>query len=266
MSESLLKGRVAVISGALGDIGRAVALEIARLGADVAMSDLAAPVRAEDLLRAVKAMGRAATYSSVDVTDAGEVERWAESVQRELGLGTLVIPCAATVTVESVRELTAEKWRRELDVNLSGSFFVAQAWVRRMLAAERDGRVVFVGSWAASVPHAHVPAYSVSKAGVRMLCQCMALDLARTGILVNEVAPGYVDAGLSAAVFREKAGARESAERRVPTGRLITPEDVAGQVAYLCTYASRHMTGTVLLMDGGLSLGAAQTSTDGGAR
>jgi glucose 1-dehydrogenase len=89
---------------------------------------------------------------------------------------------------------------------------------------------------------------------MRMLCKCMALDLAPTGILVNEVAPGYVDAGLSAAVWIKNPEARENAAERVPIGKLIDAADVAQQVAHLCEPDNRHMTGSVLLMDGGLSL------------
>jgi NAD(P)-dependent dehydrogenase (short-subunit alcohol dehydrogenase family) len=88
-----------------------------------------------------------------------------------------------------------------------------------------------------------------------MLCRTMALELASSGILVNEIAPGYVDAGLSAVVFRQHSGAREQAARRVHTGRLIAPTEVAEQVAYLCGDSGEHLTGSVLLMDGGLSLG-----------
>jgi len=246
---------VAIISGACGDIGRAIALELSRRGAAVGLSDIVAPEAAESLVRKVRAMGRSARYDRVDVTDALAVERWIGNVQNEVGDVKWVIASAATVTIASAMLVTPEQWRRELDINLSGSFFFARAGAASLLKAKRDGRIIFVGSWAAHAPHANLPAYSVSKAGVRMLCQCMALELAPHGITVNEVAPGYVDAGLSAAVFRENAGAREKAAQRVPIGRMMTAEDVARQVAYLCFDASPHTTGSVLLMDGGLSLG-----------
>jgi len=246
---------VAIISGACGDIGRAIALELSRRGAAVGLSDIVAPEAAESLVREVRATGRSARYDRVDVTDAMAVERWVGGVQNEVGDVKWVIASAATVTIAGAMQVTPEQWRRELDINLNGSFFVAKAGATGLLKGKRDGRIVFVGSWAAHAPHANLPAYSVSKAGVRMLCQCMALELAPHGITVNEVAPGYVDAGLSAAVFRENAGAREKAAQRVPIGRMMTAEDVARQVAYLCFDASPHTTGSVLLMDGGLSLG-----------
>jgi NAD(P)-dependent dehydrogenase (short-subunit alcohol dehydrogenase family) len=246
---------VAIISGACGDIGRAIAIELARRGAAISLSDVIAPEAVDALLREVHAMKRSARYDRVDVTDAAAVERWVGNVQKEVGDVNWVIASAATVTLADAMKVTSDQWKREVDVNLNGSFFVARAGAANMLQSKREGRIVFVGSWAAHSPHANLPAYSVSKAGVRMLCKCMALELAPHGIVVNEVAPGYVDAGLSAAVFRENAGAREKAAGRVPIGRLMTSEDVAKQVAYLCFDASPHTTGSVLLLDGGLSLG-----------
>src|SRR5690606_4165709 len=102
-------------------------------------------------------------------------------------------------------------------------------------------------------PHPHIPAYSASKAALRMLMRCMALDFAPQ-ILVNEVAPGYVNAGLSGRIFAEQPHLAEEARRRVPVQRLMEPEEVAQQVAHLCDPQNRHMTGSVLTMDGGLSL------------
>lgn len=246
---------VAIISGACGDIGRAIALELARRGASLALSDIVAPVEADSLLREVHALGHSARYDRVDVTDADAVESWIRNVETNVGDVKWVVASAATVTIAGAMHVTPEQWRRELDINLNGSFYVARSGGASMLRAKQSGRIVFVGSWAAHAPHANLPAYSVSKAGVRMLCQCMALELAPHGIAVNEIAPGYVDAGLSAEVFRKNPGARDEATRRVPSGRLMTAEDVARQASYLCFDASPHTTGSVLLMDGGLSLG-----------
>lgn len=246
---------IAAISGAAGDIGRAIAIELARRGASLALSDVLAPEKTEFLLREVRSMGRSARYERVDVTDAGAVDAWIARVQHETGDLQWIVASAATVTIADAMHVTSDQWKRELDVNLSGSFFVARAGARELLKAGRSGRIVFVGSWAAHAPHANLPAYSVSKAGVRMLCQCMALELASHGIAVNEVAPGYVDAGLSAEVFRQDPRARDNSNRRVPIGRMMSAEEVARQVAYLCFDASPHTTGSVLLMDGGLSLG-----------
>lgn len=252
-----LRGQVAVVSGGLGDIGRAIALELARLGADVAAGDILPAAKAAPFLAALRRLGRRARYDRVDVADARAVRRWVAAVERSLGLPTLVVPNAAIVTIAKSHALTPAQWRREMQVNLDGAFHLAQAGALRLLAKKKPGRIVFVGSWAGHRPHPYIAAYSVAKAGLRMLGQCMALDLAPHGILVNEVAPGYVDAGLSGRIFKADPALKARCTRRVPIGRLLAPEDVAFEVAHLCDPRNRHMTGSVSVMDGGLSLQSA---------
>jgi glucose 1-dehydrogenase len=249
-----LSNQVAIISGGLGDIGRAIALELARRGADIAISDILDVSAARDFADQLTPIGLRHRYDRVDVSDARQVSTWIATVERELGVPTLIIPNAATVTLAGVRDVTPEQWSLELRVNLDGAFHMARAAALRLLEHKRPGRIVFIGSWAAHAPHNAIPAYCVAKAGLRMLCKCMAVDLAPQGILVNEVAPGYVDAGLSAHLWAKNPGAREKAAARVPTGQLIGAAEVAMQVAHLCEPENRHMTGSVLLMDGGLSL------------
>ncbi len=195
-----------------------------------------------------------AHYAQVDVGDAAAVGAWIDAVEAELGIATLIVPNAAIVTLKNALDITPEEWQRELRVNLDGAFHVAQAGAKRLRHHERAGRIVFIGSWAAHAPHSHIAAYSVAKAGMRMLSQCLALDLAPHGITVNEVAPGYVNAGLSAQIWEKHPHLRQKAVGKVPVRLLIEPEEVALQVAYLCEESSRHITGSTLLMDGGLSL------------
>ena len=251
---SALAGQVAILSGGLGDIGRAIALELAGQGADMAIGDLQAAGLAAPFLAELEKRGRRARYDLVDVTDAAAVRTWVQAVEQDLGTPTLIIPNAAIVTLANVRQVTPEQWSRELRVNLDGVFHLAQAAVLRLLHLHKGGRVVVIGSWAAHAPHEHIPAYCVAKAGVRMLCQCMALELAPFGILVNEVAPGYVDAGLSGRIFDAQPERRTKATQQVPIHQLIQPQDVAWQVAHLCAPRNAHMTGSTLLMDGGLTL------------
>lgn len=253
MPESLDE-QVAIISGGLGDIGRAIALELARRGADVALGDVLDEADAHPILRQIRALRRNCRYDRVDVRDADAVYRWVEAVEAELGAATLIIPNAAVVHLTNIRELTPTIWRDELSVNLDGAFHLAQAATQRLLSAGKTGRVVFIGSWAGHAVHKHIPTYCVSKAGMRMLCQCMAAELAPHGIYVNEVAPGYVDAGLSGRFFKEDPEVKRQSRARVPSRQLIEPEEVACQVAYLCEPRARHYVGATLVMDGGLSL------------
>lgn len=249
-----LEEQVALISGGLGDIGRAIARELATHGADIALCDLRSASDAGPFLAELRALGRRAHYDAVDVSDADAVQHWVRDVESTLGVPTLIIPNAAQVTQADVRQLSAEQWSRELRVNLDGAFHLAQAGALRLVEHRKPGRIVFIGSWAAHRVHAHIPAYCVAKAGLRMLCQCMALEFAPHGILVNELAPGIVDAGLSAQLINGNAALREAVRRLTPVGELVASEDIARGVAFLCDPANRQMTGSVLLQDGGMSL------------
>lgn len=237
---------LAAISGGLGDIGKAIARALSRAGAEVALADL---------LPESEAKSDGHYYSRVDVSDAEAVDRWFEEVTRKFGRApNLIIPNAAIVTFKPHLEITPGEWKRELDVNLNGAFYFADSGTRRLVQADQPGRVVFIGSWAGHAPHRRLPAYSVAKAGLRMLTQTLALELASRGILVNEVAPGYVNAGLSGRVFDADPELALTSKKKVPIQKLISADDVAMQVLYLCSPASTHLTGTTIVQDGGLSL------------
>ena len=253
MPDSLV-GSTAIISGGLGDIGRAIALDLAVRGADIAIGDLLDQDRASALLSDLKRMGRKARYDRVDVSYADQVQEWLTKVERAMAVPDLVIPNAAVVNPADIRTLAPGQWARELQVNLNGAFYLAQAGALAMLRKGIPGRIVFVGSWEGHAPQIDTPSLCVSKAAIRMLCQCMALDLAPDGILVNEVSPGYVDAGVSRRIFSERPDSRSRAVSEVPVGGLAAPDEVAWQVAHLCSPENRQMSGAVILMDGGLSL------------
>jgi NAD(P)-dependent dehydrogenase (short-subunit alcohol dehydrogenase family) len=248
-----LADHLAIISGGLGDIGRACAVELARRGADVAVGGRSDGGRVEPLQAEVEGLGRRFRFDQVDVADSDAVSRWVDAVEGDLGVPNLVIPNAAIDEFTPFEHLTPEVWRRHIDINLNGAFYLAHTVAKRLLVSSMPGRIVFIGSWAAHAPHAHLPAYGVAKAGLRMLCQCMALDYAPHGILVNEVAPGFVNAGTSGDYFRQHPEAIPEALAKVPVGKLMDPEEVAKHVAYLCNPKNHYMVGSVLVCDGGLS-------------
>jgi len=251
---TVLAGQVAILSGGLGDIGQACAVELARRGADVAVGDLWFDDRVKRLRDEVEGLGRRFRFDEADITDEGQVTDWLDSVNETLGTVTLGICNAAIVEPLDFTQLTADAWRRHLDVNLTGAFLLANSVARRLVEQKKPGRIVFLGSWAAEQVHAHIPAYCVSKAGVRMLCRSMALEYSRNDILVNEVAPGIVNAGLSRQLLEEDADLQGEMIRKIPTGRIMMASDVARLVAWLCEPENNHMTGAVLQGDGGISL------------
>jgi NAD(P)-dependent dehydrogenase (short-subunit alcohol dehydrogenase family) len=246
--------RIAAISGGLGDIGQACATTLASLGADIAICDEKAGDRVGELRRKVERLGRRFHFAQVDVADDEAVRGWFEAIERELGVADIAIVNAAIVELCNFDEMTAESWQRHLDVNLTGGMNVANTAASRMAAAGVQGSIVLLGSWAAAAPHVHIPAYCVTKAGVRMLGQLLALHYAAKGIRVNEVAPGLVDAGMSRELFQKNPALRERMASQVPLGRLMTADEVAWQVSQLCHPTNANTTGATITCDGGISL------------
>jgi glucose 1-dehydrogenase len=252
--DKLYKDKTVLISGGLGNIGRAIVMQFAQQGANIAIGDLLPDSAATSFIEQLQQYDGSYSYTTVDVTDHNAVEQWVADVHQKQGIANIIIANAATVTLAGIHQLTAAQWSKEIQINLTGAFHVTQAATSRLLAHQQPGRVVFIGSWAAHAPHANLSSYCVSKAGIRMLCQCMALELAPHQILVNEIAPGYVAAGLSIQVWKQNPDAQKEAIQKVPIKKIISPEQVAWQVVNLCRPENEQMTGSTILMDGGLSL------------
>lgn len=251
----IFENQVAIISGGVGDIGFATAIEMAKQGAHVALCDKHAAEEVADKLTLLESYGVRASYQRVDVANAREVKCWVDGVVGTLGVPTLIVANAGVTRYAGIHEIAPDEWAADMGVNLNGAFYMTQATTAILREKGLSGRVVFVGSWAGTHVHSHMPAYSVSKAGMSMLCKCMALDLAPYDILVNEIAPGYVDAGLSGQYLKANPDQVSVATQRVPIHRLMGAEEVAKQIVFLCHPDNRQMTGSTLLMDGGLSLG-----------
>jgi glucose 1-dehydrogenase len=242
-----LADAIAIISGGLGDIGRATAHALRCAGATVALGDVIPHRRARLAMPGFH-------YTRVDVTRETSVRNWLGGVEKKFGVPTIIVSNAAIVRPGGSCEATDGDWRATIDVNLTGAFLVARCAAQGLKRAKLRGRIILVGSWAAHAPHPHLVAYCVAKAGLRMAMKCLALELAPFGIAVNELAPGFVDAGLSAKLFSRDLRAKEKAKRKVPLARLMNADDVARGVLELCQPDDRHRTGSVLLLDGGLSL------------
>lgn len=245
---------VVLVTGACGDIGRAIALAFAQTGARLVLNDLVAEQTAEPLMDAIRAAGGEASYFAADVTNSAAVDLLVESAVKLYGPPDICIGNAGIVEVSPFLELTPESWRRHIDINLTGCFHVGQAAARRMVLAGKPGRIIFNSSWVQDVPSANISAYCVAKSGLKMLARTMALELGRHQIAVNLIAPGFVDAGLSGKLYREQPGLREAGMKLVPLGYIITAAEVAAAVMMLCSPAAAYMTGSTLLIDGGNSL------------
>lgn len=248
-STQQLQGLGVAITGAAGDIGHAMALELARRGAAITMIDRVPEREAAGRIEAVAAAGRC-SYRQADVTDRAALEAALRGVDPlDVAIGN-----AGIVESASFLDVTAEQWQAHLDINLTGCFNVGQIAARLMVARERSGLVLFTGSWVGEIPWPEIGPYCVSKAGLRMLARSMARELAAHGIRVNVVAPGIVFAGMARRQYEADPAYARRASVVVPLGELGTAEQIAQATAFLCSSEATYMTGSVLLVDGGASL------------
>jgi len=248
-----VRRRSVLVTGGLGDIGLATGLRLASDGHAVTLADLADSTEGEGRVEAASrnvASQARMQYVQVDVTDAAQLDA---AINGTAGLDT-VIANAGTVRSAPFLDITAEDWRAQLDVNLTGAFLTAQTASRRFVLEGTPGLVLFTGSWVADVPWPEITAYIATKAALQMVARQAARELAPYGIRSNVVAPGIVRAGLAKQQLLDEPQYAARAARVVPLGDLQTPEQVAAAFSFLCSTDAEYMTGSTLLVDGGASL------------
>ena len=246
----MLAGKTALITGAAGDLGSAMARHLAKNGAHVVMWDIKMPDDAAAAVARVQADDAAAEYRVVDVRDRPAVNQAMRSIAR------LDIVCsnAGIVQAQPFLEVTPDNWQNHIDVNLTGCFNVCQAAALKMVADQTAGRIILTSSWVGSIPWPEITPYTVSKAAVNMLVKQMARELSPWRILVNAIAPGIVDAGLAGRQLREEPQYAARVAKVIPLVKPGTPEEIGEAVVYLAGPQSAYMTGSILTLDGGCSL------------
>lgn len=243
-----LNGKLCAITGAGGGIGRAVALSMVRAGARVVLLDRDAGTCAETQA-AVRALGADAPSIFCDVSDASSVSAAAAQSLAQCGPADILVNNAGLLRPGPIATLPLEEWNRLLSVNLTGYFLCAQAFGAQMLA-RNSGALVHIASIASRFPQGFSGAYSVSKAGVVMLSQQLALEWGPSGIRSNVVSPGLVRTPMSEA-FYQAPGVAEKRANIVPLGRVAVPEDMADVVTYLASPRAGYVNGEDICVDGG---------------
>lgn len=246
-----LAGRRVVVTGGSRGIGRAIVLACAREGAAVAFNYATNAAAAADTVDAARAHGATVVAVQADVADPDAVAQVFRDAKRELGGAPDVLVNNAAVTHDALVMMTGDAaWARVLATNLTGAFLCSKAALRGMIAG-KWGRIVNVVSPAAFLGKEGAGAYAASKGGLVALTKSLAREVARFGITVNAVSPGLVDTGL---IEGMAAAQRQALESRIPLGRLATPEEVAAAVLHLAAPSSGYVTGSVLHVDGGLTM------------
>ena len=246
--------RVGLITGGVGDLGFASAKKMAEMGLDLALLDIKErPERVE----ALRAKGARVLFVRADVASREAVRAAVDQVWQEFGRLDVCM-CNAGISMNvPFLEYTVEEWNQHMDVNLNGYFHVTQEVAGRWVSEARRGKVIFTGSWVQDIPYKLIAPYCVSKAGVWMLARCAALELAPHGITVNAIAPGIVEAGLTARELRDFPEFREEFMSLIPLGKIQQARDVAEVVGFLVSDASNYLTGSTITCDGGCVVGAA---------
>jgi 3-oxoacyl-[acyl-carrier protein] reductase len=242
-----LAGRVALVTGAAQGIGKAVALLLARNGADIVVSDINLE-KAEETANEIKSIGRKALAVKGDVANWNDVERMVEVILEKFAKIDILVNNAGITRDKLVLRMTEEDWDAVLDVNLKGTFHCTKAVVRHM-AKQRSGKIVNIASVVGEMGNAGQANYSASKAGVIGLTKTIAREFAQRGININAIAPGYIETPMTE-VLPEKA--REELKKLIPMERLGKPEDVAEAVLFLVSEESNYITGHVLNVNGGI--------------
>lgn len=243
-----LAGKTALVTGAAGGIGLAIAHRLATDGARVAIADL----RAERLTDALKQLPGAGVSLVADISSEVGVDRMIAEAEERLGpLDILVNNAGVAEPIVRTIDQKLSDWERVMDVNLRGTFLACRAFAARALPRRSGGAIVNIGSVAGlgGIPSSN--GYGVSKAAIAHLTRNLACEWAVKGIRVNCVAPGYIKAPMSAEMFAESRVDRGRIEQRLPMQRLGAADEIAAVVAFLVSEDASYVAGVVLPVDGG---------------
>ncbi len=248
-----LKEQVAIVTGASRGIGRAIARAFAAEGAAVAAVYRGNREAADSLLAEITGSGGKAIAVQCDVADRASVHECVQQVEKELGPISILVNNAGVIADGLFVRLDPQEWNKVIQTNLGGTFNFCQELAFGMMQ-RRKGRIINISSVSAEHVNPGQANYAASKGAINSFTRALAVELAKRGVTVNALAPGFIATDMSAGV-RNKAGDRIA--KMIPMRRIGTPEDIAHVAVFLASAESSYITGQVLTVDGGLSLGAA---------
>jgi len=256
----VLTGQPAIVTGANSGIGRAVALGLARAGADVAVNYVTHPETADEVAHEIEAMGRRAITLEADVSREDEVERMYAAAIAHFGTLHTSVSNAGLQRDSALDEMTLDQWNTVISINLTGQFLCARAatreFKRRGVVAEVSqaaGKIICMSSVHQTIPWAGHANYAASKGGINMLMKSIAQELAPHFIRVNSIAPGAIRTPINTAAWNTDQ-AYADLMTLVPYKRIGEPDDIAQAAVWLASEASDYVTGATIFVDGGMTL------------
>jgi len=245
----LLTDQVAMITGASRGLGQAIAIGFAEAGANVVLVSRGKEALEETAER-VKEAGRQAWVYPFDLLQTDQIPAWFEKVNAEVGRIDILVNVAGTIHRQVAVDVPLEEWRKVLELNLTATFVLSQAFARACIRDNRAGKIINIASLLSEAARPSIPAYAASKGGIRQLTKALAVEWAPHGIHVNAIGPGYFETEMTRPLVEDEKFNRWVKER-TPLGRWGKPEELVGAAVFLASPASDFITGQVLYVDGG---------------
>jgi glucose 1-dehydrogenase len=246
-----LAGKVAIVTGAGSGIGQGIAKRLGSEGARVIVDYIGDPAGAKVTQKAIEQAGGQGDIVEADVTSMDDVHKLVDTAWNRFGTADILVNNAGMEQKSAFWDTTEEEYDKVMAVNLRGLFFLTQAFVRRLRNAKKPGRIINISSVHEDMAFPGFATYCCSKGALRMLMRNLAVELGPLGITVNNVAPGAIATPINEALLNDKP-MLDALLKNIPLGRMGTPDDVAGLVAYLASDDASYVTGSTLVIDGGL--------------
>ena len=247
-----LAGKVALVTGSSQGIGAAIAVRLAQEGADIVVNYHSHPEEADVVKGQITALGRRAIAVGADLGAVASVNQLIADSVAGLGQLDILVNNAGVEKNASFWDVTERDYDLVLNTNLKGPFFATQAFVKHLQSRQAKGKIINISSVHEDLPFPHFTSYCASKGGVKMMMRNLSIELAPLGITINNIAPGAIETPINTALLNDPVKLK-ALLGNIPLARLGKPADVSSAVAFLASSDADYITGTTLVIDGGLT-------------